>query len=347
MPNGSYDITAVVVNHNGGVRLLETIRSLRAQENVNLEVLVYDDGSTDDSVQILKSSGLADQVNVSDENTKNANLWRAAGMEATQTDLVLVTDNDVEFEPHCLAILAATLEEDCAYAAVTPAIYNTCDREHPYSLGSLIHFLGLTVRVKDAQTRIIDSVGSGITMYSKKRLGAIGTYDAGMPIGWGDDGEIHQRIRLAGLRAIVNREAKIFHEFKPFSPDRAYRVRGAAHNRLRFIFTHYSLGTLIGLLPLLIAFEIFQTVFYAASGLGKAYISGVAQFFGNPRDSLRLRKFIQGLRHRPDRELLVSDEVFIPAHVRAGKGPLLPLFRFANTLLGGYWRALTWMTRSL
>lgn len=345
MPNGSYDLTAIVVNHNGGIRLLDTIRSLRAQENVDLRIVVYDDGSTDGSVQTLKSSGLADEIHVSEKNTKNANLWRAAGMDAAQTDLVLVTDNDVEFGPRCLTILAATIQEDPAYAAVTPAIYNSCDREHPYSLGSLIHFLGLTVRVKDPHTRIIDSVGSGITMYSKNKLGAIGTYDAGMPIGWGDDGEIHQRIRLAGLRSVVNREAKIFHDFKPFSPDRAYRVRGAAHNRLRFIFSHYSMGTLIGLLPLLIAFEIFQTAFYTASGLGRAYISGVATFLGNPRDAWRLRKFIQGLRRRPDRELLVSDEVFIPAHVRAGKGPLLPLFRLANTLLSGYWKALTWVTR--
>lgn len=346
MPSRSYDVTAVVVNFNGGNGLLETIKSLRAQADVRLQVFVFDDGSTDDSADQARQSGLVDRLHVSEVNTQHANRWRAAGMEAAETDLVLVTDNDIEFDVNCLAMLAKTIDEDRTIAAVTPAIYDSIDRERPHLLGSLNHFLALAVRVPDEDSRVVDSVGSGITMYSKSRLAGIGTYDTEMPMGWGSDGEFHQRIRLAGLRSVVNREAKIYHDFKPFSAKRAYRVRGATHNRLRLITTHYSLGTIIGLLPLLLAFEIFQAAFYVASGLGRAYLSGVSMFLGDLRSVRRRRSFIQGIRQRPDRELLSSGEVFIPAHVRKAKGWALRVVRLANTLLAWYWRIMVSLSRA-
>jgi GT2 family glycosyltransferase len=341
----SYDVTAVVVNFNGGELLLETIRSLRAQEQIRLRVLLFDDGSMDGSAEVARQSGLADGVHVSQVNTKYANRWRAAGMEAATTDLVLVTDNDVEFDSQCLVTLARTFEEDRLIAAVTPAIYDSNDQERPYSLGGLIHCLGLSVRFTHDDVRIIDSVGAGITMYSKSRLKGLGSYDTALLIGWGDDGEFHQRIRLAGLRSVVNRRAKTFHSFAPFSADRAYRVRGAAHNRLRFIATHYSVSTLIGLLPLLIAFEVFQVAFYSVSGLGRAYLSGVAKFLRELRGSFHRRGFVQAIRKRPDRELLCSGEVFIPAHVQMGEGLVRHVLRVANTLIAQYWRVLVWATR--
>jgi GT2 family glycosyltransferase len=345
MQHSAYEITAVVLNYNGGESLLETIRSLRAQPHVNLRVIVVDDGSTDNSVELVEQSGLVDQVLGVQVNSKHANRLRAMGMEAATTDLVLVTDNDVEFSGECLGTLASTFDQDPLIAAVTPAIYDSNKRNVPYSLGSLNHFLGLTIRISDTGERIVDSVGTGITMYSKSRLGDIGFYDPAMPMGWGADGEFHQRIRLAGLRSVVNREATIFHDFKPFSKQRTYRVQGATHNRLRLIATHYATGTIIGLLPLLIAYEIFLLVFYSFSGLGRQYLSGVSMFLGSTRDVLRRRSFIKSIRRRPDRELLFADEVFIPAHVRACHGPLLYVIRSANAILAAYWSMLVWLSR--
>ena len=341
----SREITATIVNFNGGERLLHTLASLRAQQGIRLQILVYDDGSTDGSPERARESGLADQVFISAVNTKYANRWRSAGMEAATTDLVLVCDNDVEFEPNCLAMLADTFDEDPTIAAVTPAIYDSEDRTRPYSLGSLQHFLAVTIRRDHCATRIVDSVGTGITMYSKSRLSGIGYYDVTYPMGWGSDGEFHQRIRLAGLRSVVNRDARIFHEFKPFSSAREYRVRGATRNRLRYICTHYSAATLLFLLPLLLPFELFLVVFYAASGMGKSYWQGVGMFLGDLRGTWQRRKFVQGLRRRPDWQVLTAGEVFIPPHVRVKGGPTLRLLEAGNTVLTWYWQAFVWLSR--
>jgi GT2 family glycosyltransferase len=345
-PDRTYDVTATVVNYNGGERLLQTLASLRAQRNVKLQVLVFDDGSTDGSAELARQSGLADKVFISDVNTKYANRWRAAGMEAATTDLVFVCDNDLEFDESCLAVLAGTFDQDPTIAAVTPAIYDSEDPEKAYSYGSLPHFLGLTIRRENCQERIVDSVGTGITMYAKSRLDGVGYYDATYPMGWGSDGEFHQRIRLAGLRSVVNRDARILHEFKPFSDARSYRLRGATRNRLTLIGTHYSLGTLLFLLPLLIAFEVFLLFFYLGSGLRKPYWEGIKLFASDLPACWRRRKFIQGMRRRPDWQLLVAGEVFMPPHVRLHKwSPVAVLLRAGNAAVSAYWDAYVWICR--
>lgn len=341
-----YEITAAVVNYNGGQRLLQTLASLRAQRDVNLQVLVFDDGSTDGSPELARQSGLADNVFVSEVNTKYANRWRAAGMEAATTDLVLVCDNDVEFAADCLAVLAGTFAQDPTIAAVTPAIYDSEDPSRAYSYGSLPHFLALTIRRENCPSRLVDSVGTGITMYSKSRLAGVGYYDATYPMGWGSDGEFHQRIRLAGLRSVVNRDARILHEFKPFSDARSYRLRGATRNRLTLISTHYSLGTILFLLPLLIAFEVFLLLFYVGSGLRKQYWEGIKLYASDLPGCRSRRTFIQGIRRRPDWQLLVSGEVFMPPHVRLHKwSPVAMLVRAGNAAVSAYWQAYVWLCR--
>jgi GT2 family glycosyltransferase len=343
--NPIYDVTVVITNYNGGDRLLSTIRSLKAQRGVTVAVLVFDDGATDDSIKICEKSGLADSITISPANTKCANRWRTAGLKSAQTDLVLVTDNDLEFAPDCLFILAETLVKDPSIGAVTPAIYDIEDHTEPHSLGSLTHFLGLTIRLANPEAEIVDSVGAGITMFSKKRIAGLGFYDTRMPMGWGSDNEFHQRIRLAGLRSVVNRRAKIFHDFKPFSDARSYRVAGATHNRLRFMLTHYTFATLLGLLPLLILFEMFLMTYFGTKGLGWQYFEGLWLFLGNLKDTAQRRRFVQGLREKRDSEILSSGDVFIPPHARSASRVIRRLVEALNWALSVYWRTLTWLTR--
>ena len=340
-----YDITAVIVNYNGSTRLLNTIRSLRAQSGVKLRVLVFDDGSTDDSIELVRNSGLADKISTSPVNTQYANRWRAAGFHEAATELVFITDNDLEFGPGCLAELARTFEKDPAIGAATPAIYDMHDRAEAHSLGSLTHFLALTIRLPDDGAPIVDSVGSGITMYSKSRVKGLGCYDKQMPMGWGSDNEFHQRIRLAGLRSVVNRRARVFHDFKPFSDARSYRVTGATHNRLRFIGTHYSAGTLVGLFPVLVIFEVFLLAYFTYKGLATKYFKGVSLFLRNRKEMMGRRRFVQGLRGSRDTAILYSGKIFLPAHARPRSRTVAILLRVLNAALTAYWRTLTRLTR--
>jgi GT2 family glycosyltransferase len=332
------DITVVVINFNGGDGLIKTLASLRAQEGVRLRILVYDDGSTDGSPQAAESSRLADEIHVSEVNTKNANRWRSAGLDAAQTDLVLVTDNDVCFPQLCLFTLAETFTADATIAAVTPAIQHRREEQVvPYSSGNKLHYLGLTTRLPAGEPQIRDSIGTGITMYSKSRLGRIGGYDPAFQIGWGDDFELHFRLQLAGMRSVVNLGCLIDHDFKPFDSTRNYRVKNHTHNRLRFVYTHYSLGTIVYLAPLLALFEVIQCLYFVCAGMGRQYRGGWRLLLQSRPELMFRRRFIQSLRVRQDRELLFAGKIYLPPHF----GERFPLIRSlverANLLLRLYW----------
>jgi GT2 family glycosyltransferase len=332
-------VTAVVVNFNGGAGLIRSLKSLRDQEGIRLRIVVYDDGSADGSPQAAATSGLVDETFVSDTNTQYANRWRAAGLEAARTDLVLVTDNDVDYLPGCLRTLAATFEADPTIAAVTPFIQNRHDgRVFPFSYGNKLHYLGLTTRLSGDGPRIRDSIGTGITMYSKNRLGPVGGYDTALPMGWGSDVELHHRIQLAGLRSVVNLDAVLEHEFKPFGKTRGYRIRGHTHNRLRIFLTHYSAATIVYLLPLLALLEAAQFVYFTLDRLGRPYREGWRLLLVNRHELAGRRRFIQSLRKRPDRELLSAEDIYLPPHFAERMPIMRALVGAANAVLRLYWR---------
>ncbi|WP_256574365.1 glycosyltransferase [Pseudomonas sp. HAR-UPW-AIA-41] len=52
---GLVDVTVAVMSYNNAAFLAQTIDSILAQEGVQLEVVVYDDSSTDNSIEVLKS----------------------------------------------------------------------------------------------------------------------------------------------------------------------------------------------------------------------------------------------------------------------------------------------------
>lgn len=74
--NTSPDISVVMSVYNGGPRLPETIDSVLSQENVSLELIIVNDGSTDETSQILEDYAQRDsRVKVIDQ--PNQGLTRA------------------------------------------------------------------------------------------------------------------------------------------------------------------------------------------------------------------------------------------------------------------------------
>lgn len=63
MPSTPHDLVTVIVpTYNGSQHLAATLESLGAQDYAELEVIIVDDGSTDDSLDIARRSGVARTV---------------------------------------------------------------------------------------------------------------------------------------------------------------------------------------------------------------------------------------------------------------------------------------------
>lgn len=102
---GATSVSIIITNHNYGRYLGACVESALAQTHRPLEVVVVDDGSTDDSRAVL--AGFGDRVRA--VLTPNGGQAAAinAGFAAGRGDLVLFLDSDDVLEPWAAASLAA------------------------------------------------------------------------------------------------------------------------------------------------------------------------------------------------------------------------------------------------
>ena len=86
-----------IINYNGGSELSECVRSLLAQTE-KVRVLVYDNASADNSIQLLKEQGLDCKVIENSENLGYAGACNGL-LENMDADIQVLCNMDLEFDP--------------------------------------------------------------------------------------------------------------------------------------------------------------------------------------------------------------------------------------------------------
>jgi cellulose synthase/poly-beta-1,6-N-acetylglucosamine synthase-like glycosyltransferase/peptidoglycan/xylan/chitin deacetylase (PgdA/CDA1 family) len=94
----------IVPAHNEAVDIEKTVRSLAASDYPGLQVVVVDDGSTDDTAAIVEGLDLERVRLVRQDNLGKAAALQA-GVEVTDSEIVAMVDADTQFEPQTLRIL--------------------------------------------------------------------------------------------------------------------------------------------------------------------------------------------------------------------------------------------------
>jgi glycosyltransferase involved in cell wall biosynthesis len=108
-------VSIVVPNHNGARTLPQCLSALSAQTYPDLEVIVSDDGSTDDSVAVARAHGahvVATGVNGGCGVARNAGRARARG------EIIFYVDSDVALAPDAVATAVRILEAEPDTGAV-------------------------------------------------------------------------------------------------------------------------------------------------------------------------------------------------------------------------------------
>ena len=101
-------VSVILPTYNRGDVLLRAVRSVQAQTFTDWELLVIDDGSTDDSV--ARVNALADpRIRVLQQANQGVYGARNAGLTASRADWLTFLDSDDEWLPHFLALTAAFL----------------------------------------------------------------------------------------------------------------------------------------------------------------------------------------------------------------------------------------------
>jgi hypothetical protein len=334
-------IDIAVCNFNGKETLELTLRSVFASTNVEIGmVYIIDDGSTDGSQKIAENFDKVTLIQLS-KNTKKVNLVRNVGLQATKTDRVLLTDNDIEFAPNCLEKLNQVMDEGEDIVAVTPRLLYMDDRDRIYLDSCGFHYIGAsTARKRHQLMKDVDSdlspsptMSSGILLLNKKIIPDGCGFDESLPFSWGTDGEFYYRMTFMGFRSLINPQAVAYHKDKNRTVERA---EGHITTRWYMLLTYYSWKTLILLIPVLIFYEFIQFGFFTAKKIPHLYIKYNWLNLIRLKSTMKKRRKIQARRKLKDHQILGAEDIYIVPNLI--KNPLSRCsFTLLNLCLKTYW----------
>ena len=147
-------VAVQIVVQNGERFLRHCLRAVAAQTYPNLEVLVFDNASTDTTRDIIEKEFPQFALH---RNDTNLGMWpgQEAALRLTSAPYVLALSVDVMLDPNFITRCVETFESDASIGAIQGKIYQ-------YDITELTH-QGSTA----LQKNVIDTCGFGI--YSRPR----------------------------------------------------------------------------------------------------------------------------------------------------------------------------------
>ncbi len=194
-----YPKAAVIVPcHNEARQIVETIDALRRLSYPNYEIVAVDDGSTDDTGEILGTLAATESrlrvVRLATNRGKATAL--RAGAEATDAEFLVCVDGDALLDAHALTWMVRALALGPRVGGVTgnPRIRTRSTTLGRLQLGEFSSLVGLIKRAQMVWGRLF-TVSGVVCGFRKSALAEVGYWS---PDALTDDVDISWRLQLGG-----------------------------------------------------------------------------------------------------------------------------------------------------
>jgi GT2 family glycosyltransferase len=236
------EVAVVIPSWNTVEHIGPCIASVRGEADVDVELLVIDNGSVDGSIEFLRRTGVA-HIGLSD----NVGFAGAVNLAACQTraPLLLVLNADVVLEPGCLRALIGAIAQDCAIAGVQPKILASSTGDTApeiYSAGQALTVAATAYEVGAGEpdgpaysrAHEIFGVCGAVCLLRRELFTELGGYDERY-FAFYEDVDLNARARLAGWRFAYVPDAVASHvghaAWGKQEAARAFNVRLTMRNR--------------------------------------------------------------------------------------------------------------------
>jgi GT2 family glycosyltransferase len=260
-----------------------------------------------------------------------------AGARSATGDALVFLNPDTVVAPGALAELVRPLEDPTI--GIVTARLRLLDRpELLNSAGNEVHVTGIAwaglygePAERVAELRDV-AFPTGAAMAIRRELfeelggftDELFMYQEDLVLGW--------RVRLRGLRVVVNPEADVYHQYD--FARHASKHYLLERNRLIFVLSSYSPRLLFLLAPVLVSTEAALLALALKEGWARDKIAGWAWLIRHARWLLRHRRETQRLRRIGDRELAAHlSPILAPAMI-----PVPSPVRAINPLVARYWK---------
>jgi GT2 family glycosyltransferase len=343
-------VTLCIVNYEGAEHLPRALSAARAGGFPFAEILVVDNGSTDESVAWLRRE--YPHVAVLELRTNRGPAGaRNAGFAVARHDLVLFQDNDVQLDPRCAQTLLATLmSAPRALAVAARVLYANNPALIQYDSADC-HFLGL-MATRNADRPVVDSPSATTATTSlvtacflidRARWSGGRLFDEWFGFNY-EDHDFGVRANVQGHELLIAPHARALHGGG--TANLSYRTGGMVprqrvfyliRNRWCVLTKAFATRSLLLLAPLLLCYEIFQLVGVASKGWLGQWRAAVHSWWQELPRLRRERRELQRARRTPDRDILKGGRLPLTVAVTAGRAQRF-VVGMLQWIAAAYWR---------
>lgn len=275
-------VSVIIPNYNGEHFLKECLEALKRQTFDDMEVVLVDNASTDDSIKLAKELYREIRVIELHDNTGFAYAVNR-GIEAAKGEYVLLLNNDTIVFPNFVKNQYKMIKGKPDVFSCSALMIQNQNHELVDDAGDELAVLGWGF-APDRDKPVsgcgvpheVFSSCAGAAIYRKAVFDEIGLFDESF-FAYLEDMDVGYRARLAGYRNLYNPYAKVYHLGSASSGSRhnAFKVELSARNSMYMMKKNMPVWQYILNLPFIVAGIAIKTVYFAKKGIAGAYIRGI------------------------------------------------------------------------
>ena len=315
-------VSIVVLNYNAGKLLLNCIESIKKSSYQNIEILVVDNISSDNSQIECKKKFPDIKLIQNDENLGYCG-GNNEGIKKAEGEFIIILNPDTIVETNWIDELLKAQKEfgDGLYQ---PKILSLNEENTIQSTGNMLHIFGFGF-ARDKGNKVIErkeeieKVGyaSGTCLFTtRKVLDKIGLLDEFLFL-YHDDLDLGWRGAQIGINSFYVPKSKIYHVESYSLKWSSKKFYWLERNRKYCLLTHYSKDTYQKMKFSLILVDLFVWTFYFSKGFLGAKIKAEIDIRKNKKIIDRKYHELEKKKTIPDKELIKNfpNEIFVPTNV--------------------------------
>ena len=320
--NESPLVSIIILNYNAGELLLNCVDSLKKSTYTNLEILIVDNISSDNSQKKCKEKFPDIKLIQNNENLGYCG-GNNVGINEAKGKFIVILNPDTIIEPNCIDELILAYNK-FGNALYQPKILSLNEKDIIQSTGNMLHVFGFGF-ARDKGNKVtnkeesIEKIGyaSGTCLFTSREVfDKIGLLDEFLFL-YHDDLDLGWRAAQIGINSYYVPKSKIFHVESYSLKWSSKKFYWLERNRKYCLLTHYSKKTYEKMRFSLILVDLFVWVFYISKGFLGVKIKAELDIIKNKKFIEKKYLELENKKTISDIELIKNfpNEIFVPTNV--------------------------------